>query len=238
MCSGALRLAAGDDDRSIVQADEAEAGQGAEVGLAWMPGDVVVAGGGDLAGPGGRRRSRSPPHRPDGRSSSARGPDAGPWQRADGGLPGPSAGRSRPRRRCKPALSAGRRPWRRTAGTRMPKAPTGPTGAGEGRCPAGEADPGDPQGVRRHLRHPARHGGAEGRRDRRQPQARRAGDAPQRRPGAHLRNKVTAIFHSDNGAQYAPKEFAKLCRGLGVTRSRGAVAPARTTPPRRASTRS
>lgn len=32
-----------------------------------------------------------------------------------------------------------------------------------------------------------------------------------------------AIFHSDNAAQYASKEFAKVCRRLGVTRSRGAV---------------
>lgn len=32
-----------------------------------------------------------------------------------------------------------------------------------------------------------------------------------------------AIFHSDNGAQYASKDFATLCRQLGVTRSRGAV---------------
>jgi transposase InsO family protein len=32
-----------------------------------------------------------------------------------------------------------------------------------------------------------------------------------------------AIFHSDNGAQYASKEFANVCRELGVTRSRGAV---------------
>ena len=32
-----------------------------------------------------------------------------------------------------------------------------------------------------------------------------------------------AIFHSDNGAQYASKEFANVCRRLGVTRSRGAV---------------
>ena len=32
-----------------------------------------------------------------------------------------------------------------------------------------------------------------------------------------------AIFHSDNGAQYASKEFANMCRELGVTRSRGAV---------------
>ena len=32
-----------------------------------------------------------------------------------------------------------------------------------------------------------------------------------------------AIFHSDNGAQYASKEFAKVCRKLGVTRSRGTV---------------
>ena len=32
-----------------------------------------------------------------------------------------------------------------------------------------------------------------------------------------------AIFHSDNGAQYASKQFAELCDALGVTRSRGAV---------------
>ncbi|MEU1854427.1 hypothetical protein ABZ499_35640 [Streptomyces sp. NPDC019990] len=35
----------------VVEAHEAEVGQGAEAGLAQMPGDVVVAGGGDLAGP-------------------------------------------------------------------------------------------------------------------------------------------------------------------------------------------
>jgi transposase InsO family protein len=32
-----------------------------------------------------------------------------------------------------------------------------------------------------------------------------------------------AIFHSDNGAQYASKDFAKACRKLRVVRSRGAV---------------
>jgi transposase InsO family protein len=32
-----------------------------------------------------------------------------------------------------------------------------------------------------------------------------------------------AIFHSDNGAQYASKEFAVLCHHLGVLRSRGAT---------------
>jgi transposase InsO family protein len=32
-----------------------------------------------------------------------------------------------------------------------------------------------------------------------------------------------AIFHSDNGAQYASKDFAQVCSELGVTRSRGAV---------------
>ncbi|MEU0730642.1 IS3 family transposase [Streptomyces sp. NPDC006140] len=32
-----------------------------------------------------------------------------------------------------------------------------------------------------------------------------------------------AIFHSDNGAQYASKEFAQVCEDLGVIRSRGAV---------------
>jgi len=32
-----------------------------------------------------------------------------------------------------------------------------------------------------------------------------------------------AIFHSDHGAQYGAKDYAKLCRELGVTRSMGAV---------------
>jgi transposase InsO family protein len=32
-----------------------------------------------------------------------------------------------------------------------------------------------------------------------------------------------AIFHSDNGAQYASKEFAEVCHQLGVVRSREAV---------------
>jgi transposase InsO family protein len=32
-----------------------------------------------------------------------------------------------------------------------------------------------------------------------------------------------AVFHSDNGAQYASSEFAKVCEELGVIRSRGAV---------------
>ncbi|GAA0930444.1 hypothetical protein GCM10009560_34910 [Nonomuraea longicatena] len=32
-----------------------------------------------------------------------------------------------------------------------------------------------------------------------------------------------AIFHSDNGAQYCSREFARACRRLGVTRSRAAV---------------
>lgn len=32
-----------------------------------------------------------------------------------------------------------------------------------------------------------------------------------------------AIFHSDHGAQYTSKEFADLCRELGVTQSMGAV---------------
>ncbi len=32
-----------------------------------------------------------------------------------------------------------------------------------------------------------------------------------------------AVFHSDNGAQYCSREFARACRQLGVTRSRGAV---------------
>jgi transposase InsO family protein len=38
--------------------------------------------------------------------------------------------------------------------------------------------------------------------------------------GGHLDG---AIFHSDNGAQYCSKEFARACRRLGLTRSRGAV---------------
>lgn len=32
-----------------------------------------------------------------------------------------------------------------------------------------------------------------------------------------------AIFHSDHGAQYTSKEFAELCKELGVTQSMGAV---------------
>jgi transposase InsO family protein len=32
-----------------------------------------------------------------------------------------------------------------------------------------------------------------------------------------------AVFHSDHGAQYTSKEFADLCRELGVTQSMGAV---------------
>jgi transposase InsO family protein len=38
--------------------------------------------------------------------------------------------------------------------------------------------------------------------------------------GGNLRG---AVFHSDNGAQYASKEFAQVCKDLGVIRSRGAV---------------
>ncbi|WP_184987567.1 IS3 family transposase [Sphaerisporangium rubeum] len=32
-----------------------------------------------------------------------------------------------------------------------------------------------------------------------------------------------AVFHSDNGAQYCSREFARVCSRLGVTRSRGAA---------------
>jgi len=32
-----------------------------------------------------------------------------------------------------------------------------------------------------------------------------------------------AVFHSDHGAQYGSRDYAKLCRHLGVTRSMGAV---------------
>lgn len=52
-------LAAGDDHRVVgvvVQADGAEVGQGSESGLAQMAGDLVVAGGGDLAGAAGLGR--------------------------------------------------------------------------------------------------------------------------------------------------------------------------------------
>ncbi|WP_167396095.1 hypothetical protein [Streptomyces bobili] len=52
-------LAASDDHRVIgivVQADEAEVGQGPEPGLAQMAGDLVVAGHSDLAGPAGLGR--------------------------------------------------------------------------------------------------------------------------------------------------------------------------------------
>jgi transposase InsO family protein len=34
---------------------------------------------------------------------------------------------------------------------------------------------------------------------------------------------VGAVFHSDNGAQYASTQFATVCQELGVIRSRGAV---------------
>lgn len=49
-----------------------------------------------------------------------------------------------------------------------------------------------------------------------------------------------AVFHSDNGAQYCSKEFAKVCRAPGIARSRGAVGPwelRRTTLPRSRPTR-
>lgn len=36
-------------------------------------------------------------------------------------------------------------------------------------------------------------------------------------------NLAGAIFHSDNGSQYASKQFAELCDTLGAIRSRGAV---------------
>ncbi|MGC0417865.1 transposase InsO family protein [Embleya sp. AB8] len=52
--------------------------------------------------------------------------------------------------------------------------------------------------------------------------------------GGNLRG---AIFHSDNEAQYASREFAALCDRFGVIRSPGAaVVPAPTTPPRSRST--
>ncbi len=39
-----------------------------------------------------------------------------------------------------------------------------------------------------------------------------------------LRGSLTgAVFHSDNGSQYTSKDFAKLCKTLGVTQSMGEV---------------
>ena len=32
-----------------------------------------------------------------------------------------------------------------------------------------------------------------------------------------------AVFHSDHGAQYGSRDYAQLCRQLGVQRSMGAV---------------
>jgi transposase InsO family protein len=41
---------------------------------------------------------------------------------------------------------------------------------------------------------------------------------------ARERGSLTgAVFHADHGAQYTSKDYAKLCRGLGVTLSMGAV---------------
>jgi transposase InsO family protein len=44
------------------------------------------------------------------------------------------------------------------------------------------------------------------------------------RAAHHQRGSLAAaIFHSDHGAQYGAKDYATLCRNLGVTRSMGAV---------------
>jgi transposase InsO family protein len=48
-------------------------------------------------------------------------------------------------------------------------------------------------------------------------------DALKAAAGARGGNLRGAVFHSDNGAQYASKEFAQVCKDLGVIRSRGAV---------------
>lgn len=48
-------------------------------------------------------------------------------------------------------------------------------------------------------------------------------DAPRAGAGTRGGNLRGAIFHSDNGAQYASREFAALCDQFGVIRSRGAV---------------
>lgn len=48
-------------------------------------------------------------------------------------------------------------------------------------------------------------------------------DALKAAAGARGGNLRGAIFHSDNGAQYASKEFAQVCKDFGVIRSRGAV---------------
>ena len=44
------------------------------------------------------------------------------------------------------------------------------------------------------------------------------------RAAHHQRGSLAgAVFHSDHGAQYGAKDYATLCRDLGVTRSMGAV---------------
>jgi transposase InsO family protein len=44
------------------------------------------------------------------------------------------------------------------------------------------------------------------------------------RAAASLRGSLTgSVFHSDHGSQYTSKDFANLCRDLGVTQSMGAV---------------
>jgi transposase InsO family protein len=44
------------------------------------------------------------------------------------------------------------------------------------------------------------------------------------REAHRIRGSLTgAIFHSDHGSQYTSKDFAALCRKLGVTQSMGAV---------------
>jgi transposase InsO family protein len=48
-------------------------------------------------------------------------------------------------------------------------------------------------------------------------------DALKAAAGTRGGNLHGTIFHSDNGAQYASKEFAAVCHQYGVTRSRGAV---------------
>ncbi|RAX21524.1 hypothetical protein DRB06_06085 [Actinomyces sp. Z5] len=44
------------------------------------------------------------------------------------------------------------------------------------------------------------------------------------RAAAHTRGSLQgAIFHSDHGSVYTPKDFHKACKDLGVTQSMGAV---------------
>lgn len=95
--AGAGGLVAGDDDRGVgivVQAEEAEVGQGAETGGTQLLEDVVAAGGGDVVGAAGAgpRRSRSGgPSCRSGRGSAGR--DVGVFPSSWAGCPCRCGGR-------------------------------------------------------------------------------------------------------------------------------------------------